>query len=600
MKTLKFILISVFALLSVLIIAAIIFVASFDLEKYKPRIIAEIRKNIDRELSIERLKLFISPSLKAGLQAQGIVIQDSQEFSKDAFCKIGAINVGIDLMPLILKKEIHIAKTSVIKPQFNLIIDEAGKINIPLPETKEEEMDKKPAAQLPAVFFISGIDIKGGRLSFTQKNTIPPLFVEISELDFRTEDISLASPIEFSGRVNIFAKEQNLDFSGRVRLDLTGQAVTLENVKINTYLDKLEISKLKQALPQLEILSSGDKISGRLGINIPALTFAEGKIGGLTGDLRLEKGGFLYHQYNKNPVEDINLKANINDDKLVIETLSLRFAAGEINLTGEVTGIYTLPVFNLTANAKNIDVGRLIPQDNLPTKFEGIVRMNMQVNGQGKLPEEILAGLAGAGDLYFNDAKLVNLNVLRTVLDKISILPGLVNVLTANLPQHYNDILMQKDTYFKKIEMTAKIKEKRINIINSAIESEIFSATAKGVLDFSLNLDLKADLYIPADLSESMISSEGNLGFLKVDDGGILVPFSAKGTVPEIKVMPDIEYLTKKLAISKGQELIGGFLDKAFKKEISSDTETPKKEELQKQSPEKEIIKGVLEGIFGR
>jgi len=102
-----------------------------------------------------------------------------------------------------------------------------------------------------------------------------------------------------------------------------------------------------------------------------------------------------------------------------------------------------------------------------------------------------------------------------------------------------------------------------------------------------------------------MTAAVGELQYL-ADINGILIPLkSYQGPLASLKVMPDLEYISKRVLVSKGKEELNKLLDKVFDKDEGAENfsdqdemDDQQDESTSSQSPERQIIEGVLDAIF--
>jgi len=154
------------------------------------------------------------------------------------------------------------------------------------------------------------------------------------------------------------------------------------------------------------------------------------------------------------------------------------------------------------------------------------------------------------------------MNVLRTALDQLNMLPDLVQKLKNNLPEKYSSLLDKNYTIFKPINADFEIKDARVYFDGLLVESDAFYLASKGsvgIIDQSM--EMRSNLFIPKDLSEAFIKVTPEFAYITDKEGLITMPLEIKGKVPSVSVTPDLNYILQKLIASKGREL----LNKLFK-----------------------------------
>jgi hypothetical protein len=186
------------------------------------------------------------------------------------------------------------------------------------------------------------------------------------------------------------------------------------------------------------------------------------------------------------------------------------------------------------------------------------LNMNILINSLSQ--DDMLKTLSAKGHAKLQNAVLENMNVLNAALDKLDMLPGLVQKLKDNLPEKYSRLLGQNYTAFKPMDAGFEIRDARVYFDKLITESDTFylaSEGSVGIMDQSLRIS--SDFFIPKDLSGAFIGIAPELGYLADKNGSITMPLEIKGNVPDISVMPNLNYVLQKLIASKGRELLNKF-----------------------------------------
>jgi hypothetical protein len=105
-----------------------------------------------------------------------------------------------------------------------------------------------------------------------------------------------------------------------------------------------------------------------------------------------------------------------------------------------------------------------------------------------------------------------------------------------------------------------QIKDNRIYFDKLLVESDAFYLAGKGSIGMDQDIEISADLFIPKDLSGAFINTAPELEYLTDNNGIITMPLEIRGKAPDISVTPNLEYIIKKLFVSKGQELLNRLL----------------------------------------
>src|SRR4029077_6107189 len=104
--------ISIVVALFIVLILVLPFV--INVNDFRPRIESELTNALGRKVTVGNLSL----SLWSGsLAADNITIADDPSFSKSPFIQAQKLDVGVELVPLILSKTIHITNLTLTNPQ---------------------------------------------------------------------------------------------------------------------------------------------------------------------------------------------------------------------------------------------------------------------------------------------------------------------------------------------------------------------------------------------------------------------------------------------------------------------------------------------------
>ncbi len=122
MKILKIVGI-VIAVLILILIAIPFFI---DVNMFRPQIETGLSSAMGRQVKVGNLKLSI---FGGSVAADDLSIADDPAFSNQPFVRAKALNVGVELMPLIFSKALHVTDLSITDPQIALLKNANGRWN---------------------------------------------------------------------------------------------------------------------------------------------------------------------------------------------------------------------------------------------------------------------------------------------------------------------------------------------------------------------------------------------------------------------------------------------------------------------------------------
>src|SRR5439155_2313880 len=112
--------------IGVLIVVVVALPFIVNVNNFRPRIESELTTALGRKVTVGNLSL----SLWSGsLAADDIAIADDPGFSTSPFIKAKSLDVGVEIIPLILSKTLHVTDLTLSQPQVALLRDRSGKWN---------------------------------------------------------------------------------------------------------------------------------------------------------------------------------------------------------------------------------------------------------------------------------------------------------------------------------------------------------------------------------------------------------------------------------------------------------------------------------------
>lgn len=293
-KLIKWLLISLGGLIGLIVVALVAVVVLVDPNDYRDRIEAAVEQETGRSLTIEgELSLSIFPWL--ALELGRTTLADAEGFHDDPFLEVDRVDVGVQLVPLLLRREL-VTRTVVLDGlTVRLMVDEQGRGNWEdlLPEETDPEPEPKPdAPRTPrdlgeTLANLGGLDIRNARLSWTDRQNDRRVLMDPFNLDL--DAVRIDDPMQL--RLDWVLTGDDLP---RLTGELTS-ALTLDAALSHLALDGLHLS----------LEASGDDLPGD----------------GIAADLR------------GNPRIDLEAQG-LDWPDLVLETLGLR---AELALQGQQT-----------------------------------------------------------------------------------------------------------------------------------------------------------------------------------------------------------------------------------------------------------------------
>src|SRR5262249_44936859 len=161
----------------VVVLIVIVLVAPFliPVNQFRPTIEAKASAALGRKVEVGNLSFSL---FSGALGADNLSIADDPKYSKSAFLTAKSVNVGVEIMPLILSKTLNVTEIVIDSPQVSLIRDAAGEWNYSsLGGSAGKEQAGAPAkpasapasssssSSVPGEFSVQKLELKNGRIT---------------------------------------------------------------------------------------------------------------------------------------------------------------------------------------------------------------------------------------------------------------------------------------------------------------------------------------------------------------------------------------------------------------------------------------------------
>ena len=114
----RFVLIALGAVVALILLVAVCLPLFLNADSFRTRIESTLTKSLGRKVSIGKLELSV---WSGGLVATNASVADDPAFSNQPFIQADSVKIGVELLPLILSKQIRISGFSLLSPKVQLL-----------------------------------------------------------------------------------------------------------------------------------------------------------------------------------------------------------------------------------------------------------------------------------------------------------------------------------------------------------------------------------------------------------------------------------------------------------------------------------------------
>ncbi len=560
-------LLGITAVILLAVTAAAFFIFTFDADRYRPMIQEKLEQALGRPVGMERIFLGWEGGL--ALKIDGLNLNQSKT-SKNSFLNIRSVAVRVSLMPL-LRHEVQVSSVIIDNPEITLTRSPSGRI-LELseqPVSSSEVSSPAPGKDTPAegssaalAFLVESVKIKNGRLHFVDQNPASYSDIDIRQIEAVVSDISPLKPLHFDARASIFGTRQNFSAEGQAGYDVRENGVFLENFSASMELADVDAGKLLASFPALQEVGLAQGMAGHLDFKIERFKMVSGKIRDLEGDFHIGQGTL---KTARMPIPASNLDANVNfnADRIILQNLSGNLGTGKFELAGQTE--LTMPLYQtqFQVSVSGMEFSELTPPPARSSEpyLTGKAGLNLKAAAQGNGAPLITQTVSGNGMLQMDGLVLKNMNVLREILKKLSVVPAIGQSLEKHLPENYNERLRSDDTSFEPIQAPILIQQGIIFFDHALIQSDSLSVLASGRAGINGSVQMNAIVTLDSDLSAALIRGIQELQYLTDPQGRLQIPLvQAQG--PKFSLIPDIPYIASKLAVGKGRDVLTQLIQK--------------------------------------
>jgi AsmA protein len=514
-----------YILIAIAVIVVIVIALPFliSVNQFRPTIEEKLSSALGRQVQVGNLSLSI---LSGSLGADDLSIADDPAFGKSAFLTAKSLKVGVELMPLIFSRALHVTGVTIDKPEVTLIKNPAGRWNFSSLASGSSSKSAAPGSSssvAPSDLVIGKIEMKNGSLILGSTNS--PKRATYDDLNFEATNVSLANsfPLKLSA---------NLPGGGELKLDGTVGPLDANDAALSPVEAKLNIADFDLAKSGFVDPASG--LGGVVELN-STLSSKSGQanVQGTVKITKLQvvKGGAPA----ASPVEvDFATAYDMPKSTGVLSSGTVKIGKA----TSHISGTYDLKREDAILNMKIY--GQEMPVSDLEAVLpalgvvlpkgaslqSGTLSTNLAVNGPGNK-------LVTTGNINLQNAKLAGFD-----------LGSKMAALSA-----FSSVGKSADTSIQKLTSDVRVAPEGIQTTNmDLVMPAIGEMTGGGTVgaDSSLNFKMRASL-------------NGVGGLLGGTSGGkTTIPFAIQGTTADPKFIPDVAGMAGALGSQLGSSLQGG------------------------------------------
>jgi len=589
-----------FIVSAVLVIAAVvgvyIFLKTVDLNQYKSRIAEQITKYIQRDVQMREMSLNFSLFQGATLNLSGLSIMDHPSFSSEVMVYVDSVHLDVDLLTFLLKKTIMISKVELHSLRVNIVRNKIGEINVQDFSQQLQKMKSDGKAESPAMegsalsqltkktvkdgldisaLLIRSIHISDGTFFFVDYESEPPIKIPVNKIDFQISNLSLSAPFPFKLSAALWSEEENIQMHGLAHVNVEHQQARIDDLKIDFDVSAMNMDKVYAGFPALKKLEIKNQVKGHLFFDVHQMLLGKEGLLVLSSDGRVTDGQIQLGQVPV-PIQQLQMDFEMTEVDMTLKEMEVLTQSGLIRMSGRMMDYLTDKKFIIDMDMADFVLHEWLTGLEWPVEIDGKFYSQFKGNGRGIDIPALKSQMKGDGKIQVLSGRLMDVNILKVVIDKISFVPELAVQIQSSLPEKYRETLKQKDTLFNKIEMDVAAGNGVMTVSRVEMSSDGFSVLLKGTLDFDQNCEFTGDLLIEEELSKSLIAGAQELSSFLDNQKKIRIPLRRySGKLSDFRTYPDVGDVFKRAIRQRGRMELQKVLNKVFDVEDQSSDSSP-------------------------
>ncbi|MEI8344767.1 MAG: AsmA family protein [Candidatus Omnitrophota bacterium] len=555
-----------FGVLLIAAAGAVIFVATFDANRYRPALVQKIEQVLGKPVRLDKIGLVWNNGI--GLSIKGFAVYADSTRTKTAL-SLDQGSANLRIAPL-LHKKIQIASLALSGLRMNVNRAADGTWAIPGVPRQGLAGDKPSAgATLQPAMMPLSIDLirlENGQINYRDNSNKPPLDLEIGKIDATLTHFNTSEPFKFLARAAMFSQTQNIDLAGTLLLPKANSPGIVNDVTLKILLHTIEMSRMLESLPMTSRAGIGKDLKGDLRIDVAHLVLDATAADTVKAAIRLTDAQISLDRIGS-PVERIQLDSMLDKNELTVKNFSAGYAQGFVSFSGIVRQLTSpSPKASVNAAITNVSLKTVMPPQSLTGPVvAGLLSANFSGSASGAVWPEVSKTMNGSGRLRLRNVTIANFNILREVFMRLEAIPGIAESLRAKLPPDFSAKIDATDTQLAPIDVPVTISDGRIRFDSLRLATDQYVLEAQGEFGLDRSIGAQAILRINAELSNAAVKAVNELRYFQNSQGEFQIPVQIKGTLSDIKIIPDLKYAAQRLAMDKAQEMVTGLLNQSLK-----------------------------------
>jgi hypothetical protein len=497
---------------------------------------------VGREVRFERAEVAFSSGL--AVRVAGLRIAEDPRFGEPDFLALEDAYVGVRILPA-LQRRVEVSGIRLVAPTIRVIQTKEGFNFSTIASGGDPPAEAKEESEEAASFAvaIAALEIEGGTVYYEDRASADGLSLVIESLETSGTDLALEGPIalDFAGVVRSL-KAADVGLASRIEGD-----VALESLSPVAGTVKLRSPRLHPAIFGVR-LEEGDAVERIDELEVDATLTPDPDKSGYPVAVRASAARLSGFELDDIAI-DVLYRPTKAGAAVDLDRVSLGVAGGRVDVTGDVVlGQPGASPFDLETKLRDLDTGKLatallgMPEGALSGTLGGDVALS----GRSLEWESLKRSLAGKLRLEVGEGALEQVNVLNTLVSRLTTDPGIGQLAASSIRDVMPEALEGDRTPFEGIDMALEILDGAVQVRDVSIDAGDFGLQAIGRVGLDGDVAANGTVRFSERVSKRILQKADSLAPLLGEGDVVTLPLTLGGTTAEPSIMPDLAALAGK------------------------------------------------------
>lgn len=522
-----------------------------------PKAVQQLEAKLQSSLAQSGAKLTYR-SIKPGFSGGWTAMVQGPEFTfNDSGREVKFVSDSIKIsMPVLFFSggRAVISEIAADNPRIDLRLYEPGmNPNFNATDSGRVNPENKSAAPLPVR--IQKIRIQNGEVNCRLKNGRNAV---IQQINAAVTDPLIEKRLSVNGNFKIFGKNPNVSFDIAVTRSSSGELMMHHSELKADLSDMNEASLFSIFTGQTSMPFS--ELGGELSWSVKQIPLNPGVWEQADYEAEIKDASVVFKNHPE-PVQNADLTVVQEGRTLGVKVEHASWAGGTMSLdfrqTPSGSESSALKDVKLAFQSDGIRIERVSPPKGPYTPYvSGLFFAGFQGSGRIRTLEELPYAVVGDGMAALDQGIIQNLNILRTIFDRLASVPSVGASITSAIPPKYQNTLNRGYTSFARAEFPVHYQAGKLYLNQVPLISEGFSASASGYVDIAGNLFFRTYLSLDDELTWNMMQAAPALQYIVSESGKLGLGVDIFGSSRGIQLKVDLQPLLSRAVQQVGSELL--------------------------------------------